>query len=163
MSSTSASVIKGEQIQRVVVLDHKSRWDKWTDAVSKKGQQRLYYLRKMESFSVSPPLLKVLYNSFIESVLTFCIICWFRNVTVEQKSLFRKVLSTASKLLVSLWWVYNKFIRLDVLVELWKLYLIIDTHCITSLSFCLQVEDLGYWCFLKNRGKNLLYHRQWHF
>ncbi len=66
-SSTSASVIKGEQIQRVeeykyfgVVLDHKSRWDKWTDAVSKKGQQRLYYLRKMESFSVSPPLLKVL-------------------------------------------------------------------------------------------------------
>ncbi len=67
--------------------------------MSKKGQQRLYFLRKMVSFSVSPSLLKMFYNSFIESVLTFCIICWFGNVTVEQKSLARKIVSTASKLL----------------------------------------------------------------
>ncbi len=94
-SSTRATIIKGEQIQRVeeykylgVVLDHKLRWDKWTDAVSKKCQQSLYFLRKMVSFSASPSLLKVFYNSFIESVLTFCIICWFENVTVEQKEQF---------------------------------------------------------------------------
>jgi len=36
------------------------------------------------------------FNYFIESVFTFCITCWFGNVTVEQKSLFRKGLSIAS-------------------------------------------------------------------
>lgn len=79
-SSASVTNIKGEQIQGAkeykflrVFLDYKLSWDKWTEAVNKKGQQRLYFFRKMVSFNISLPLFKVFYNSFIESVLTFCI------------------------------------------------------------------------------------------
>ncbi len=61
--------------------------------MNKKGQQRLYFLRKMVS------LLKVFYNYFIERVLTFCITCWFGNATEEQKNSLRKVLNIVSKLL----------------------------------------------------------------
>lgn len=82
-----------------VVFDHKLRWDKWTETVNKKGQQRLYFLRKMMSFNVSISILRVFYNSFIESVFTFCITCWFGNATMKQKSSIRKVLSTASKII----------------------------------------------------------------
>jgi len=42
---------------------HKLRWDKWTEAVNKKGQLRLYFLRKTVSFNVS--VLRVFDNYFI--------------------------------------------------------------------------------------------------
>ena len=45
----------------------------------RKRQQQLYLLRKLISFNVDSAILKVFYNSFIESVLTFCFVCWFCN------------------------------------------------------------------------------------
>jgi len=36
-----------------IMSDHKLRWDKWTEAVNKKGQLRIYFFRKTVSFNVS--------------------------------------------------------------------------------------------------------------
>ena len=57
------------------VFDEKLNWNDNTDAIMKKGQQRLYFLRKLNSFSVDKIILTPFYKSFIESILTFS----FRN------------------------------------------------------------------------------------
>ena len=53
------------------ILEDTLKWDLNTEAITKKGHQRLHLLRKLRSFNVDPAILKLLYNSFIESVLTF--------------------------------------------------------------------------------------------
>ena len=52
---------------------HISRDLKWatrTTTVVKKAQQRLYCLRRLRKFNVSPHMLRAFYNSTIESILT---------------------------------------------------------------------------------------------
>ena len=44
-------------------------------------------------------MLQMFHTAFIESVLTFCIVCWFGNATESQKKTIRKTIATASKLL----------------------------------------------------------------
>lgn len=77
-SSVSVTNIKGESIQSVdeykylgVVFDHKLRWDKWTETVNKKGQQRLYFLRKMMSFNASISILRVFITLLLKVFLHF--------------------------------------------------------------------------------------------
>ncbi len=45
----------------------------------KKARQRLYHLRQLRKFRVSPAILKTLYSGTIESVLTQCISVWYGN------------------------------------------------------------------------------------
>ncbi len=46
---------------------------------SKGGVQRLYHLRQLRKFRVSPSILKTFYAGTIESVLTQCISVWYGN------------------------------------------------------------------------------------
>ena len=81
-----------------MVLDHKLKWDIWTDRLNTKSQQRLFFLRKLLSFNVSSSVLQTFYYAFVESVLSFGIICWFGNATEVQKKYIRKIITTSSKL-----------------------------------------------------------------
>lgn len=56
-------------------------------------------MMKLLSFNVHNKMLQMFYSSFIESVLAFCIICWFGNATEAQKKSVRKTVTMASKLL----------------------------------------------------------------
>ena len=47
------------------VFDIKLRWDDNTEAIVKKCLQRLYFLRKLNSFSVDKTILNMFYKSFI--------------------------------------------------------------------------------------------------
>ena len=101
-----STVIQGQPIQSVheykylgVVLDHKLKWEPYTELIQKKGQQRLYFLKKLISFDVDCKMAKMFYTAYVESVLTFCMICWFGSAAEEQKSRLRKIVTTASKLL----------------------------------------------------------------
>ena len=64
------------------IFDHKLTWDANTEAILKKGKQRLYFLRKLESFSVNETILSLFYKSFIESVITFSFILCLRFLCV---------------------------------------------------------------------------------
>lgn len=104
-STHCSTIIKGEPIESVtehkylgVVLDHKLKWDQHTEQMAKKGQQRLYFLKKLVTFGVDKKMLKMFYSAFVESVLTFCIVCWFGSATEAQKHSLRKIITTASKI-----------------------------------------------------------------
>ena len=59
-----------------VHLDHKLDWSANTDAVYKKGQSRLYFLRRLRSFNICSKLLGMFYQSVVASVLFYAVVCW---------------------------------------------------------------------------------------
>ena len=59
----------------------------------------MYFLRKLNSFSVDTRILKLFYSSFIESVLCFSFICWFYNLNLKQRNGLLRVVNTCSKII----------------------------------------------------------------
>ena len=68
------------------IFEDTLKWDLNTEAITKKGHQRLHLLRKPRSVNVDPTILKLFYNSFIENVLTFSFVYWFYNLNAKQRS-----------------------------------------------------------------------------
>ncbi len=54
-------------------------WSAHTDAVLKKAHQRLFFLRRLRKFVMSPSILRSFYSCTVESILTGCITTWFGN------------------------------------------------------------------------------------
>ena len=81
-----------------VTLDNKMTFGPHVQGVYKKCQQRLYLLRKLRSFHVDPKLLLMLFGSIIESVLTYCSICFFL-LSVSIKNMVLRICKTASKII----------------------------------------------------------------
>ncbi|KAK0146536.1 hypothetical protein N1851_014143 [Merluccius polli] len=91
--STPPTYIKGSSIEVVdhykylgTVIDNKLKFDINTDAICRKGQQRLYFLRKLNSFNVDKVILSLFYKSFIESVLTFAFTAWYGGISLREKN-----------------------------------------------------------------------------
>ena len=59
-----------------VHLDNKLDWSANIDAIYKKGQSRLYFLRRLRSFNVCNKLLRMFYQSVVASVLFYAVVCW---------------------------------------------------------------------------------------
>ncbi|XP_035812432.2 uncharacterized protein LOC118471519 [Amphiprion ocellaris] len=57
-------------------LDNKLSWSANMDSVYKKGQSRLYFLRRLASFRVCSKLLYMFYQSIVSSVLFYAVVCW---------------------------------------------------------------------------------------
>ena len=59
-----------------VHMDNKLDWSANVDAIYKKGQSRLYFLRRLRSFNVCNKLLRMFYQSVVASVLFYAVVCW---------------------------------------------------------------------------------------
>ncbi|XP_066512309.1 NLR family CARD domain-containing protein 3-like [Hoplias malabaricus] len=57
-------------------LDNKLDWSANTEALYKKGQSRLCFLRRLGSFNVCSKLLKMFYQTVVASVLFYAVVCW---------------------------------------------------------------------------------------
>src|SRR4029434_7205442 len=56
-------------------MDNKLDWSANVDAIYKKGQSRLYFLRRLRSFNVCNKLLRIFYQSGVGSVLFYAVVC----------------------------------------------------------------------------------------
>ena len=74
-------------------------WGNNTASMVKKGQQRMYFLRQLKKFGISPIILKLFYHAIIESVLTFSITVWFGRASYEEKSQLETLVRCASKII----------------------------------------------------------------
>ncbi len=70
-------------------------WSAHTDAVLKKAQQRLFFLRRLRKFGTSPRVLRSFYTCTVESILTGCITAWFGNSTTGKRRALQRVVRTA--------------------------------------------------------------------
>ena len=55
---------------------NKLDWSANVDAIYKKGQSQLYFLRRLRSFNVCKKLLRMFYQSVVASVLFYAVVCW---------------------------------------------------------------------------------------
>lgn len=101
-----ASTIHGEDVQIVdtykylgTVFDSQLKFDVNTESVVKRGQQRIYLMRKLNSFCVCDTILCNFYQSFIESLLTFSFICWFNGLSVKDKNSLNGIVKVCSKII----------------------------------------------------------------
>ncbi len=70
----------------------------WTTHIQtqvKKARQRLYHLRQLRKFRVSPAILKTFYSGAIESVLTQCISVWYGNSLNQDSKALQRVVRLA--------------------------------------------------------------------
>lgn len=57
-------------------LDDKLDWTENMDSLCRKGQSRLYFLRRLGSFNICKKLLQMFYQSVVASVLFYAVVCW---------------------------------------------------------------------------------------
>ncbi len=69
----------------VVHITEDLTWSAHTDAVLKKTHQRLFFLRWLRKFGMSPCILITFYTCTVESILTSCITAWFGNSTAGNR------------------------------------------------------------------------------
>ena len=65
--------------------------------IYKKCNTRLFFLRKLGSFQVDVKIMELFYSSVIQSMLEFCIICWFGSTTVASKQKLSKIVKAGQK------------------------------------------------------------------
>ncbi len=70
-------------------------WSTHTDAVLNKSHQRLFFLRRLRKFGMSPSILRSFYTCTVESILTGCITAWFGNSTAGNRKALQRVVRTA--------------------------------------------------------------------
>ncbi len=90
---------EGEQLQ--VPRGNISEDLTWTTHIQtqvKKARQRLYHLRQLRKFRVSPAILKTFYSGAIESVLTQCISVWYNNATNQDCKALQRVVRLAERI-----------------------------------------------------------------
>ncbi len=82
-----------------LIIDNKLRFDTHVEAVGKKGQQWLHYLRRLSTFNISRTLMNMYYKSYIETVLCFSICCWYGNVNVKHRNSLNGIVNQGSKII----------------------------------------------------------------
>lgn len=81
------------------LVDNKLNFTCHSEVFCKKGQQRLSCLRKLSKFHVDRSLMVLFYRSYIESVLSFSLLCWFGNLNTKSTNALNKVVNTSNKIL----------------------------------------------------------------
>ncbi|KAJ0066452.1 hypothetical protein NL108_013223 [Boleophthalmus pectinirostris] len=125
-----ASSIHGEAVEMVdsykylgTVFDSSLRFDKNTEHIVKRGQQRVHLMRKLSSFNVSSNILNNFYHSYIESLMTFSFICWFYGLSVKDKNSLNQIVKVCSKI---------SGVQMEDLASVWRHRVLQKTKAILS-------------------------------
>ena len=60
-------------------------WSKNTLAVQKKANQRLFFIRQLKQIHLDNTLLVLFYKTVIQSILVFNVICFYGNLTNQNR------------------------------------------------------------------------------
>ena len=75
-----------------VIIDDKLDRDAHVSKVNSKMSQRLFFLRKLNSFHIDSKSLYLFYTSVIESILRLCFQAWGGNCKVEHMNYFQSII-----------------------------------------------------------------------
>ncbi|KAK3534814.1 hypothetical protein QTP86_026076, partial [Hemibagrus guttatus] len=98
INGSSVEIIKSTKFLGVH-LPENFTWSLNTSSISKKAQQRLYFLWRLRKAHLPPPILTMFYRGTIESVLSSCITGWFGNCTVSDRKTLQRIVRTAEKII----------------------------------------------------------------
>ncbi|KAK3548591.1 hypothetical protein QTP70_014845 [Hemibagrus guttatus] len=75
------------------------KWEQNIRSLTKKAQQRMYFLRQVKKFLLPVKMLVNFYTAIIESVLTSSITVWFAAATARDKAKLQRVIHSAEKVI----------------------------------------------------------------
>ena len=78
-------------------INDKPRWDDNTMNLYKKGQQRLYFLRKLNALNIDRHILFVFHDSFVKSVMTFGLVCLYIMPTIKTQRALKSFIPSPIK------------------------------------------------------------------
>eukprot|EP00061_Rhincodon_typus_P007377 g29023.t1 len=70
-------------------------WTSHTDAMVKKAQQHLFFLRRLRKFSMSVTTFTNFYRYTVESIPVACITAWYGNCSTQDRKKLQKVVCIA--------------------------------------------------------------------
>ncbi|KAK3513968.1 hypothetical protein QTP70_000169, partial [Hemibagrus guttatus] len=73
------------------------KWEQNISSLTKKAQQRMYFLRQLKKFLLPVKMLVNFYTAIIESILTSSITVWFAAATATDKAKLQRVIHSAEK------------------------------------------------------------------
>ena len=99
-------IINNQQIETVshykylgTTIDNKLNWSKNCHDLYVRCYKRLFYMRKLKEFKVDNTIVALFYKSVVESVLTFCAICWYSSLAEHDKCKLKRVVKSAKRML----------------------------------------------------------------
>ncbi|KAI3359653.1 hypothetical protein L3Q82_014036, partial [Scortum barcoo] len=93
---TSDFTSRRTHVHLSVHLNNKLDWTDNTDSLYKRGQSRLYMLRRLGSFGVCRPLLRTFYETVVASVVSYAVVCWGGGCSVRDKKRLNRLIKRAS-------------------------------------------------------------------
>ncbi|KAK3507045.1 hypothetical protein QTP70_001910 [Hemibagrus guttatus] len=75
------------------------KWAQNISSLTKKAQQRMYFLRQLKKFLLPVKMLVNFYTAIIESILTSSITVWFAAATARDKAKLQRVIHSAEKVI----------------------------------------------------------------
>ncbi len=80
-------------------IDRNLSFTQQVNSVYKKAQQRLSLLRRLKGFNVRQDILTAVYQSLVESVISFNIVSWFNFLSAVNEGKLSRVIKQASKMI----------------------------------------------------------------
>ena len=103
--SHSPLYINGEIVELVdeykylgTILDKKLNFNSNVQQVYKKALSRMYFVRQLRKLKIDDKIMELFYTSIVQSVLTFAIVCWYGNCSVESKDKVNRIVHKCTKL-----------------------------------------------------------------
>ncbi|KAK3542936.1 hypothetical protein QTP70_007285 [Hemibagrus guttatus] len=81
------------------IITKELKWAQNISYLTKKAQQRMYFLRQLKKFLLPVKMLVNFYTAIIESVLTSSITVWFAAATARDKAKLQRVIHSAEKVI----------------------------------------------------------------
>ncbi|XP_025755542.1 uncharacterized protein sypl1 isoform X1 [Oreochromis niloticus] len=93
LAASVTTTIHGKPVEVVdkykylgTIFDNLLKFSANTEEILRRCHQRLYLLRKLNSFGVNTPIMMTFYYAFLESIMTFSITCWFHSLSFQNKN-----------------------------------------------------------------------------
>ena len=75
------------------------KWEQNISSLTKKAQQRMYFLRQLKKFNLPKAMMVHFYTAIIESILTSSITIWYAAATVKDRSRLQRIIRWAEKVI----------------------------------------------------------------
>ena len=98
-------VIGDECVERVsdykylgVTVNERLDWSVHAEKVLSKVNQRMYFVRKLNSFGIDSVLVSLFYRAAVQSLFSFCVIAWGGNLVRKESERFDRVARRVSRM-----------------------------------------------------------------
>ena len=81
------------------IISQDLKWELNISSLTKRAQQRMYFLRQLKKFNLPKTMMVHFYTSIIESILTSSITIWYVASTANDKGRLQRIITSAEKVI----------------------------------------------------------------